>query len=282
MIIHLGRFICSRSFLTSCHYCSLINLLYSRAIWTEFSANPLNILLTSPIHPGSSNFVAADENVLSYEPVQRLTINYARPVIILGPLKDRINDDLIAEFPDKFGSCVPRKSSPLFAAECIESICCLLIYRHDAVKARLRGGWPGLSLCGVAGADGAWHPEPSVHRGRSVQWQFVRNVRGECAWGGGEEQALHLGRVRERDQATTSGPVVSRGGVHQTKICRLDHVSLFYYHREKSIVMNVYFQGIQSTDNRRAGQEDVRAGTEDGTGVWWIFHGWDIEFWLLW
>lgn len=116
MIIHLGRFICSRSFLTSCHYCSLINLLYSRAIWTEFSANPLNILLTSPIHPGSSNFVAADENVLSYEPVQRLTINYARPVIILGPLKDRINDDLIAEFPDKFGSCVPRKSNPL--------ICC--------------------------------------------------------------------------------------------------------------------------------------------------------------
>lgn len=53
--------------------------------------------------------VASEENVLSYEPVQRLTINYARPVIILGPLKDRINDDLIAEFPDKFGSCVPRK-----------------------------------------------------------------------------------------------------------------------------------------------------------------------------
>lgn len=50
-----------------------------------------------------------DETVLSYEPVQRLQINYARPVIILGPLKDRINDDLIAEFPDKFGSCVPRK-----------------------------------------------------------------------------------------------------------------------------------------------------------------------------
>lgn len=37
------------------------------------------------------------------------TVNYARPVIILGPMKDRINDDLISEFPDKFGSCVPRK-----------------------------------------------------------------------------------------------------------------------------------------------------------------------------
>lgn len=37
-------------------------------------------------------------------------VHYARPVIILGPTKDRINDDLISEFPHKFGSCVPRKS----------------------------------------------------------------------------------------------------------------------------------------------------------------------------
>lgn len=36
-------------------------------------------------------------------------VNYARPVIILGPMKDRINDDLISEFPEKFGSCVPRE-----------------------------------------------------------------------------------------------------------------------------------------------------------------------------
>uniref|UniRef100_A0A8C7ZMG9 Discs, large homolog 2 (Drosophila) n=1 Tax=Oryzias sinensis TaxID=183150 RepID=A0A8C7ZMG9_9TELE len=35
-------------------------------------------------------------------------IDYARPVIILGPMKDRINEDLISEFPDKFGSCVPH------------------------------------------------------------------------------------------------------------------------------------------------------------------------------
>uniref|UniRef100_A0A673APS9 Discs, large homolog 2 (Drosophila) n=1 Tax=Sphaeramia orbicularis TaxID=375764 RepID=A0A673APS9_9TELE len=39
-------------------------------------------------------------------------INYARPVIILGPMKDRINDDLISEFPDKFGSCVPHTTRP--------------------------------------------------------------------------------------------------------------------------------------------------------------------------
>ncbi|KAE8288110.1 Disks large-like protein 2 Postsynaptic density protein 93 [Larimichthys crocea] len=49
-----------------------------------------------------------EDVILSYEPVLRQEINYARPVIILGPMKDRINDDLISEFPDKFGSCVPH------------------------------------------------------------------------------------------------------------------------------------------------------------------------------
>ena len=38
-----------------------------------------------------------------------ISVKYMRPVIVLGPLKDRVNDDLMAEFPDKFGSCVPRK-----------------------------------------------------------------------------------------------------------------------------------------------------------------------------
>uniref|UniRef100_A0AAX7V9Y9 Discs, large homolog 3 (Drosophila) n=1 Tax=Astatotilapia calliptera TaxID=8154 RepID=A0AAX7V9Y9_ASTCA len=39
-------------------------------------------------------------------------IHYTRPVIILGPMKDRINDDLISEFPHKFGSCVPHTTRP--------------------------------------------------------------------------------------------------------------------------------------------------------------------------
>ncbi|XP_078693965.1 disks large homolog 1-like isoform X4 [Branchiostoma floridae x Branchiostoma belcheri] len=49
-----------------------------------------------------------DEPVLSYEAVVQQELKYTRPVIILGPLKDRVNDDLISEFPDKFGSCVPH------------------------------------------------------------------------------------------------------------------------------------------------------------------------------
>ncbi|KAK7879478.1 hypothetical protein WMY93_033818 [Mugilogobius chulae] len=50
--------------------------------------------------------------VHSYELVTQIEVDYARPVIILGPTKDRINDDLLSEFPDKFGSCVPHTTRP--------------------------------------------------------------------------------------------------------------------------------------------------------------------------
>ncbi|XP_053188017.1 disks large homolog 2 [Scomber japonicus] len=61
---------------------------------------------------GSDSDRSQEEVILSYEPVMRQEINYARPIIILGPMKDRINDDLISEFPDKFGSCVPHTTRP--------------------------------------------------------------------------------------------------------------------------------------------------------------------------
>ncbi|XP_077322761.1 disks large homolog 4-like [Lithobates pipiens] len=41
-----------------------------------------------------------------------MEVHYARPIIILGPGKDRVNDDLLSEFPDKFGSCVPHTTRP--------------------------------------------------------------------------------------------------------------------------------------------------------------------------
>eukprot|EP00095_Tigriopus_kingsejongensis_P000538 maker-scaffold356_size197960-snap-gene-0.36 protein:Tk00538 transcript:maker-scaffold356_size197960-snap-gene-0.36-mRNA-1 annotation:"discs large 1" len=52
------------------------------------------------------------DTIISYELVQQIEIEYTRPVIVLGPLKDRINDELISEFPDKFGSCVPHTTRP--------------------------------------------------------------------------------------------------------------------------------------------------------------------------
>ncbi|XP_069071638.1 disks large homolog 4 isoform X4 [Pleurodeles waltl] len=53
-----------------------------------------------------------EDSVLSYETVMQMEVHYARPIIILGPTKDRVNDDLLSEFPDKFGSCVPHTTRP--------------------------------------------------------------------------------------------------------------------------------------------------------------------------
>uniref|UniRef100_A0A8C1TA79 Discs, large homolog 3 (Drosophila) n=1 Tax=Cyprinus carpio TaxID=7962 RepID=A0A8C1TA79_CYPCA len=64
------------------------------------------LTLSFMLHPGQ------EDTILSYEPVIRQEIHYTRPVIILGPMKDRVNDDLISEFPHKFGSCVPHTTRP--------------------------------------------------------------------------------------------------------------------------------------------------------------------------
>ncbi|KAM8728515.1 discs large homolog 1-like protein isoform 9-T9 [Acanthopagrus schlegelii] len=68
--------------------------------------------VTSNASDSESSYRGPEEYVLSYEPVVQQEVNYTRPVIILGPMKDRINDDLISEFPDKFGSCVPHTTRP--------------------------------------------------------------------------------------------------------------------------------------------------------------------------
>ncbi|XP_013994698.2 discs large homolog 1-like protein isoform X14 [Salmo salar] len=68
--------------------------------------------VTSNASDSESSYRGQEEYVLSYEPVSQQEVNYTRPVIILGPMKDRVNDDLISEFPDKFGSCVPHTTRP--------------------------------------------------------------------------------------------------------------------------------------------------------------------------
>ncbi|XP_037397265.1 disks large homolog 4 isoform X3 [Pygocentrus nattereri] len=56
--------------------------------------------------------IGRDDYIQSYEIVTQIEVHYARPIIILGPMKDRVNDDLLSEFPDKFGSCVPHTTRP--------------------------------------------------------------------------------------------------------------------------------------------------------------------------
>ncbi|KAE9553981.1 hypothetical protein FO519_002798 [Halicephalobus sp. NKZ332] len=55
---------------------------------------------------------SAEEPIFSYETVEVQNINYVRPVIILGAMKDRINDEIVGRYPDKFSSCVPHTSRP--------------------------------------------------------------------------------------------------------------------------------------------------------------------------
>lgn len=110
-------------------------------------------------------FTVSEENVLSYESVHRLQINYTRPVIVLGPLKDRVNDDLISEYPDKFGSCVPRKypSIRLKTFKSSENPS-----RYNKGQARVWSRRTRLSLCCVARTDGARHPKSLIYWSRTV------------------------------------------------------------------------------------------------------------------
>ncbi|XP_050549103.1 disks large homolog 1-like isoform X2 [Daktulosphaira vitifoliae] len=58
-----------------------------------------------------------EEPSLPYESVVKKSITYSRPVIIVGIYKDRINDNLISEYPDEFGSCVPHTSREIRPGE---------------------------------------------------------------------------------------------------------------------------------------------------------------------
>ncbi|XP_023195697.1 disks large homolog 4-like isoform X4 [Xiphophorus maculatus] len=69
-------------------------------------------LVTSGTSDSESSSSGQEEILLTYQPVVQQEVNYTRPVIVLGPMKDRVNDDLISEFPEKFGSCVPHTTRP--------------------------------------------------------------------------------------------------------------------------------------------------------------------------
>ncbi|XP_028283148.1 discs large homolog 1-like protein isoform X6 [Parambassis ranga] len=87
-------------------------LFYKSKDPSEQETSDVDQQVTSNASDSESSYRGQEEYVLSYEPVIQQEVNYTRPVIILGPMKDRINDDLISEFPDKFGSCVPHTTRP--------------------------------------------------------------------------------------------------------------------------------------------------------------------------
>ncbi|XP_030072778.1 disks large homolog 1 isoform X3 [Microcaecilia unicolor] len=85
---------------------------YKNKDQSEQETSDVDQHVTSNASDSESSYRGQEEYVLSYEPVNQQEVHYSRPVIILGPMKDRVNDDLISEFPDKFGSCVPHTTRP--------------------------------------------------------------------------------------------------------------------------------------------------------------------------
>ena len=73
----------------------------------RFLTIPYDSLRFLTIPHDSSRFMAMICILVTLE-----RLKFVRPVIIMGPLKDRINDDLIAEYPDRFASCVPHTTRP--------------------------------------------------------------------------------------------------------------------------------------------------------------------------
>ena len=49
---------------------------------------------------GRSSTSSLPPTILTYEAVQEIDLEFTRPVIVLGPLKDRVNDDLMREVGD--------------------------------------------------------------------------------------------------------------------------------------------------------------------------------------
>jgi len=82
-----------------------------------------------------------------------VAVDYTRPVIILGPLKERFNDDLMGDEPEKFGSCVPRKCN---------SVLLTLPYREGVLPPGAEASsWP---VC---------IPELTV----KTSWEFLTNFK---------------------------------------------------------------------------------------------------------
>uniref|UniRef100_A0A8C6NMF2 Discs large MAGUK scaffold protein 4 n=1 Tax=Nothobranchius furzeri TaxID=105023 RepID=A0A8C6NMF2_NOTFU len=80
--------------------------------WQARKVSPQNEAEEVGFIPSKHRSDLVDKTPHSYETVTQVEVHYARPIIILGPVKDRINDDLLSEFPDKFGSCVPHTTRP--------------------------------------------------------------------------------------------------------------------------------------------------------------------------
>ncbi|CAF92678.1 unnamed protein product, partial [Tetraodon nigroviridis] len=152
-------------------------------------------------------------------------VDYARPVIILGPTKDRVNDDLLSEYPDKFGSCVPRKSAPrglrdrrarhnfVASREQMERD----IQSHRFIEAgQYNNHLYGTSVQSVRQVAEQVRPATPTHpAGSHAAHQHCVCV---CVCVSSPGEALHPGRLRQRRQEAAGRAAPPHRHLHQASV----------------------------------------------------------------
>ena len=72
-----------------------------------------NIMKEEMSESSDSDFELADDWVLSYEPVHMVEVDAPRPVVIFGPLKDKLTDELIKSNESLFQQAIPHTTRPM-------------------------------------------------------------------------------------------------------------------------------------------------------------------------
>lgn len=224
-------------------------------------------------------------------------------------MKDRINDDLISEFPDKFGSCVPRTSSrcrssdpagsdPGNGCPCVP----LQIRPGPNGTTRWTGGTTTLWRRGsrwrrtsrsTASSRRASTTTTCTEPACSPSARWPRRygtapLRAEPRPGAEPEfwfcsgEALHPGRVRQRHQEAAAGAATPHCHLHQTQIRGEHHVSGPVRSDTVSPIRSgdlysadpvlLFLQGDEQTSDGRTGKENIRPRRQAGAGVHRALH----------
>jgi len=82
----------------------------------------------------------ADDWILSYEAITEQDINYMRPIVILGPKKDQIMEDLVQDYPQRFGVCIPHTTRTPRTGEVDGAVgCYYFVDREEMEKQKEKG-----------------------------------------------------------------------------------------------------------------------------------------------
>jgi len=83
---------------------------------------------------------SADDWILSYEAITEQDINYMRPIVILGPKKDQIMEDLVQDYPQRFGVCIPHTTRTPRTGEVDGAVgCYYFVDREEMEKQKEKG-----------------------------------------------------------------------------------------------------------------------------------------------